>query len=299
MAIRAVSGKPGAGKTLYLVSRVIEPAVKDDRTVYVYGMEGLTLAHEQLRDDFLVPTRSGHYLPDIEQLRQLEPGSVVVFDEAHMVFGAGAGIDMGADIRDWFARHRHYTDPQGRPMEIWVAVQDAMQLTMQFRSLVSEFYHFKRGTLIGVKGMSFMNVWDGPPGDRGAVRTGTRIVFDDKRCFKFYKSTDNATSHLTEAGMFKGGALKAWGGIAFIATVAYMFYSFFPDAPGDDVQELVHQESLRVEPLVQDEGRGEGPGSRRVYLDWAADSYMTLTIKAGVIPEHGRYPWTRNRTLDR
>ena len=294
MAIRAVSGKPGAGKSLFLVSRVIEPAVKADRTVYVYGLDGLTLPHERLEGDFLLPTRSGHYLPDLDRLRELEGGSIVIFDEAHMVFGAGSGKEMGADLREWFARHRHYTDRAGRSMEIWVAVQDAMQLTAQFRALVAEFYHFKRGTLLGIKGMSFMNVWDGPPGAPGAVRTGTRIVIDNRRCYKFYASTEVATSAATEASMFSGGKLKAWGGVAFIAAVGYGFWSLIPWTDDGDVGRP--GEFRPVEPV-------EVPNAYETLLpspiDYAGESgrYLTITIDPGVIPEHGRYPWIRNRTL--
>lgn len=296
MPIRAVSGKPGAGKSLFLVSRVCWPAVVGDRPLYVWGLDGLTLQHEQMTKDFLQPTKSGHYIPKLSELEKIPPGAVIVFDEAHMVFGAGSGKELGADLRNWFATHRHRTDHQGRSQEIWVACQDPMQLTSQFRALVAEFYHFKRATLVGVKGWSFMNVWDGPPGQAGAVRTGTRLVRDDRRCYKFYKSAEGGVSSSTDSMMFTGGKLKAFGGTAFLLAIAYAFYSlsYGLDPGGGENGGAAGETPEGVSSVA-----GAAPKnpydsillSPRDYTWSEGASYMTITIDPGVIPEHGRYPW--------
>lgn len=287
MAIRAVCGRPGSGKSLYLVSRVMRPASLADRMIVVYGMDGLEIPHDRMSQDDLLPAKGGHYIPSLDFLRGIPPGSILVIDEAHKVFGAGSGVSLGADLRDWFARHRHYTDARGRPMEIWVAVQDPMQLTAQFKALVDEWYHFKRGSVIGFKGLSILNVWDGPPGEKGSSRTGHKIVWDDKSSYRFYKSTVGETSAETDLSRYGGGKVRFWAAMAVIGSVMTGIWMVLAGGwfktPGASTAARVDDRPVQSlsEPIYRDTGYRWDPKS------------ITITISPGERPDYGRYPWVR------
>lgn len=292
MSIRAVCGRPGSGKSLFLVSKVLRPSSLDNRVLTVFGMDGLQVPHDRMGDEHLQKTAKGHYLPKLEFLRSLKPGSILVIDEAHKVFGAGSGTSMGADLRDWFARHRHYTDEQGRPMDIWVAVQDPMQLTSQFKALVDEWYHFKRLTTIGTRAMSAMNVWEGPPGDKGSCRMGFKIVKDDKSSYKYYKSTVGTTSGATDVSRYDGGRLRFWASIAIFGLVGTGIWAVLTSnwlgLPGSGAAERAA--SVPIQPTSY----GTKLLSPREYAWHEGAGHVTITLSPGVLPEHGRYPtWKR------
>ena len=283
MAIRCVSGRPGAGKSLYLTSKVIAKAIASDRPIYVYGMEGLTLPHEPLGEEILQEVgKQGYTLPKVEELEKIPGGAVIIIDECANFFGAGTGKIIPDPLKKWFRMHRHRTDGRGNPQDIWVGCQDASQLTAQFKVLIDEYYHLKRGSFLGLKGMSFMTVWtNGAPGDKGAVSMGTRMLFDDKKFYGCYKSVDDGVGEQTEAQRFAGGK---WGAMAAVLFLAFIFVSFYQMITGglDEVEEEKVRQAV-VQPTFEN-------NEVRWPKHEIQKGRITITIRPDEIPEHGRYP---------
>lgn len=127
MPIKVISGLPGHGKTLRMLSILDEEAKKGERPIYVAGVDGLIDGEWTVLDD---PSRWSE-LPD---------GALVFVDEAWKWFGHlqdARGAKTPQYVLD-LAEHRH------RGMDFVWTTQNPSQLYPFARSLIADHTHVVR-----------------------------------------------------------------------------------------------------------------------------------------------------------
>lgn len=123
--ISLFTGLPGHGKTLYVVSKLLEMRAQDDaRPLYVHGIRGLTVDHVDLPDG-----RDWASCPD---------GSLIVIDEAQSAFPTRGSGTPPAHVAE-LAKHRH------RGLDLWLISQHPGNIDSFIRErLIEEHVHVMR-----------------------------------------------------------------------------------------------------------------------------------------------------------
>lgn len=127
MPIQLLTGLPGHGKTLRMVSMIQDAAEKGDRPIYVAGLEGLVDGPWTTIDD---PTK----------WRDLPDGSLIFVDEAWKWFGHlhdARGAKTPKHVLD-LAEHRHHG------MDFVWTTQSPAQIYPFARTLIAEHTHVVR-----------------------------------------------------------------------------------------------------------------------------------------------------------
>lgn len=128
--ITLITGVPGAGKTLYCVSEVLQPVCSTDRAVYVDGIPDLALRHEVAPDPLDWPNWAPH-------------GALIVIDEVQRIWRpAPAGQAPHKSIAE-LETHRH------KGLDFVIMTQHPNLLHTNVRRLVGRHIHVRR-TAMGV-----------------------------------------------------------------------------------------------------------------------------------------------------
>lgn len=128
--ITLITGVPGAGKTLYCVSEVLQPVCSTDRAVYVDGIPDLSLRHEPAPDPLDWPNWAPH-------------GALIVIDEVQRIWRpAPAGQSPHTSIAE-LETHRH------KGLDFVIMTQHPNLLHTNVRRLVGRHIHVRR-TAMGV-----------------------------------------------------------------------------------------------------------------------------------------------------
>lgn len=204
MSITLVTGTPGAGKTLYTVSKLVQAEVgrviKDGdkevaRRIMVGGVPRLLLDHEPITvphikddyDDKWSGTERKPGEPPLEVEHRADnwwlwckPGDLIVIDEAWQVFRAAPSGRKLPDYLDKLAVHRHYG------VDFIVISQGPAQLHVFLRALVDR-HLFVRRLFRG--GSTVVYEWD-----HCASHTATKVATKqfwrhDKKAFGLYASS--------------------------------------------------------------------------------------------------------------
>lgn len=174
--LELITGKPGNGKTLYMVKRAHEDYVKADtpRPVYYHNIEGVTL------DGF-------HHLEDPNRWMDLPSGSLVIIDEVHKVWPQRTKTEVPAAVQE-LAEHRHYG------IDLLVSTQDPADVDIFVRRRCGRHRHFVRPFEAGyARQWEWQNV-QMDPFDHFAQKDGVQHTFKlDSRYFGTYESTAQDT----------------------------------------------------------------------------------------------------------
>lgn len=179
MAISAVYGLPGAGKSYTAVFDFVMPALRSGRRVVTNLPLDLDAVGREVSGAEALLTIVGHEAFVGDQGAELvEPGCVVVVDEAWRVWPANGKVLRGA----WatvIAEHRHMTDLEGRPVEIVLVTQAPTQVHSGVRKLVERVYDAKKLGALGARGSYRLTVLDGHGGQTisSAVRRYSPSVY--------------------------------------------------------------------------------------------------------------------------
>lgn len=138
--ITLLTGAPGAGKTALAVDMINEANAKG-RAVFVYGLDGLKLAHVKLDE----PNRWHELVPD---------GALIVIDEVQAVWRpARAGSKVADDVAA-LETHRH------RGLDFVVTTQHPSLLHSNVRRLVGRHMHIQDFGVLGRRVYEWSEVSD-------------------------------------------------------------------------------------------------------------------------------------------
>ena len=176
--LRIITGKPGAGKTLWTLKQAIKEQA-EGRPIFVCNIEGVT--HEGIETMSIDDAKAWE--------KKLPTNAILIIDEAWQVFPQRQKGNPPEYIQR-LAVHRH------KGVDIWMICQDAMQIDTYVRRLTAEHYHFIR-PFNAERSQWFM--WQTVRTDRETVdpsiqKKGQSGWFAfDKSLYGTYKSADGHT----------------------------------------------------------------------------------------------------------
>ena len=137
MAITAIVGRPGHGKSYSATEIAIIPALQEGRYIFT----NIPLRDEAITRDF--PTARVHYVElSAEQVSdpdfwQFAPGALVILDELWKVWPSGLRANRIPPYQLAFIKeHRHRTDDDGRWQDIVLVTQNLSDIASAIREMV-------------------------------------------------------------------------------------------------------------------------------------------------------------------
>jgi zona occludens toxin len=197
-----VTGKPGAGKTLWSLKEIETLRLQSKRPVYYHGIPGLKLDWVPLEKP-----EDWHLCPS---------GSVIIIDEAQHTFpNRPQGSALPLHVQE-FQTHRH------KGLDVYLLTQDPFLLDFAVRKLCGRHVHLDRP---GNAGYSRLFEWQ-------EVKNPARLHWEkkdalstsrfkhDPRLFEFYSSADIHTHHsripwlrlASVVGLAVVGVVLLWSG---------------------------------------------------------------------------------------
>lgn len=191
MSIAAYTGLPGSGKSYSLVKRVVMPALKGGRHVFL---------NVPLNDDWVSEkgySEQVHYYTT-EQLDQswidetFIKGSILIIDEMYTLWPAGVNVNKIAEHHKiLLAQHRHMVGENGKSTEIIFACQDLAQVASFARNMVDTTYRMTKLTAVGANNSMRVDIYRGPvtgPQPPISKKLKSAVEKYDPEVFKAYKS---------------------------------------------------------------------------------------------------------------
>lgn len=194
-----VSGTPGAGKSLFAVSRVHELAERESRQVFYFHIDGLVLPWTELGS--------------IQEWVDVPDGSIVVVDEAHKAFPNRLASKGVPDWVEFVGELRH------RGLSLWLVTQSPFSLDAFVRDRVTQHFYLQRKL-----GQERATVYENDgllnTRSRGDLRVANKYLWKyPKQAYAWYKS---AEVHTVKKALPKG---SWWVGLVAVAAV-WALYSF-------------------------------------------------------------------------
>lgn len=176
--ITLITGVPGSGKTLSVVSDLAEKVKKEwaDRKIFTHGISELMIPTEKIPE--------GHDIKDMNVwLKYPENnGSVVIIDEAQKIFPPRSSGSKTPELVEWLHIHRHLG------LDIILISQMPGRIDKQVRDLVGAHYHIHK-TPLGVRMRYFWDYCENNP--KSGMRNARPEVYKfDKKAFGLYKSAE-------------------------------------------------------------------------------------------------------------
>lgn len=251
MAIHAITGVMGSGKSYEAVSEKIVTALRDDdeRRV-VTNISGLNY---QAIADFInkpldeIQRRLVHipyervtesnfwYDPEGGSTATVvQPGDLVVLDEIWRYFNRGA--KLSEDAMRFFRMHRHYVSDDGHTCDVVLINQSFRGIHQDIRDVVEVQFECRKLKALGRPQTYQVRVIEG--GERKASHVYTRNY--NKKVFPLYSSYDKANAKEAldkRQSVFNTGFFKFVLPLFLIATLVcgYYIYKHFKNLGGESV----------------------------------------------------------------
>lgn len=176
--ITLITGVPGSGKTLSVVSDLAKKVKKEwaGRKIFTHGIPELTIPTEKIPE--------GHTINDMNVWLQYPEnnGSVVIIDEAQNIFPPRSSGTKTPELVEWLHVHRH------SGVDIILITQMPGRIDKQVRDLVGAHYHIHK-TPLGVRMRYFWDYCENSP-KSGMKNARPEVYKFDKKAFGLYKSAE-------------------------------------------------------------------------------------------------------------
>lgn len=251
MAIIAMTGLPGGGKSYGAVAHQVLPALRAGRRV----VTNLPLIRDELRK--VTPKGEVVEFPTEDILEEPErifeyatPGSVLILDEVWKIWPAGQKVNqVPAPFKHLIAEHRHMLDTAGRSMSIVLVTQDLADIGTFARNKVATTLQHVKLDHVGASSRFRVDVYRGavtgqePPEGRKLRTIYGTYKPEVWRCYKSHTMAQGDVSSVDERSVDRRANIwrrpMIWVGVLFaIAAPAWaipQLVSFFdrsePPAP--------------------------------------------------------------------
>ncbi|MGC1175770.1 zonular occludens toxin domain-containing protein [Polaromonas sp.] len=168
-----ITGTPGAGKSLYGVSELLNKQFKD-RPLYVNGVPDLLLPHEPLTDEDVGKWYDG----------RVPENGVIFIDEAQRIWRPRSSSVTVPQSLTEMETHRH------KGIDIIVVTQAPAQLDAHLRRLVGRHIHVRRTWGLH---SAVVYEWDTCTNMTSFKTAQTKVWRYNKSAFKLYKSSQKHT----------------------------------------------------------------------------------------------------------
>lgn len=231
--ITLITGTPGAGKTLYMVSQLAKSdEFKKGRKVFVDGIKGLLLETDNIPD--------GHSIHDMHIWLKDEQyhGSIVIIDEAQRIFPPRSSATKAPEVVDFLHIHRHYG------IDFYLITQMPKRIDSNVRDLVGAHYHIYKNKL----GMRTKFYWDycanNPKIESKDAQASLYKL--DESAYDLYKS---AEVHTKIKQPITRWVFAIPVGLLLFLVSAYIFYSMLHNQQ-QEVKKEMPQTEVRAEQQV-------------------------------------------------
>ena len=248
--ITLITGVPGSGKTLSVVSDLAKKVKKEwvDRKIFTHGIPELTIPTEKIPE--------GHTINDMNVWLQYPEnnGSVVIIDEAQNILPPRYSGSKTPELVEWLHVHRH------SGVDIMLITQMPGRIDKQVRDLVGAHYHIHK-TPLGVRMRYFWDYCENSP-KSGMKNARPEVYKFDKKAFGLYKSAEIHTKVKTPKSRVLWVIPVA---LVVFGFTAYMGYSLLSglgssekadsenssvssviDVPSDDLKKGVKDKSVKA-----------------------------------------------------
>ena len=245
--ITLITGVPGSGKTLSVVSDLAKKVKKEwaGRKIFTHGIPELTIPTEKIPE--------GHSINDMNVWLQYPEnnGSVVIIDEAQNIFPPRSSGSKTPELVEWLHVHRH------SGVDIILITQMPGRIDKQVRDLVGAHYHIHK-TPLGVRMRYFWDYCENSP-KSGMKNARPEVYKFDKKAFGLYKSAEIHTKVKTPKSRVLWVIPVALVVFGFTAYMGYSLLSGFGspekaasenssvssvvEAPSDDFKKSVKDKS--------------------------------------------------------
>lgn len=228
MAITAVVGRPGHGKSYSATDLAILPALQEGRAVYT----NIPLRDEAIARDF--PGAQVHYVKlDQEELNdpsfwEFSPGALVILDELWRVWPSGLKANrIPVHQLAFIKEHRHRTDDLGRWQDIVLVTQNLADIAAAIREMVETTVMCSQLQDMGATGWFIREYYTGPikgcdGGPSEKMVNNERIKYEDK-VYQYYVSNTQGTNKTAGPQGAKVVKQTIWGGWKAKAAGAIIF----------------------------------------------------------------------------
>lgn len=248
--ITLITGVPGSGKTLSVVSDLAKKVKKEwaGRKIFTHGIPDLVIPTEKIPE--------GHTINDMNVWLQYPEnnGSVVIIDEAQNIFPPRSSGSKTPELVEWLHVHRH------SGVDIILITQMPGRIDKQVRDLVGAHYHIHK-TPLGVRMRYFWDYCENSP-KSGMKNARPEVYKFDKKAFGLYKSAEIHTKVKTPKSRVLWVIPVA---LIVFGLTAYMGYSLLSglgssekadsenssvssvvDVPSDDLKKGVKDKSVQA-----------------------------------------------------
>nr|DAY37029.1 MAG TPA: zonular occludens toxin [Inoviridae sp.] len=173
--ITLITGSPGAGKTLYMVSMLAKNKEFEGRRIFVDGIPDLKI-------DNVEPFPEGCGIHNLHEWVKDEDyqGAIFVVDEAQRFFPPRSGNTKAPELVEFLHVHRHYA------IDLYLITQMPARIDKNVRDLVGAHYHIQKNRLGGRTKLYWDYCANNP---RAEVRNAHASVYKmDKSVFNLYRS---------------------------------------------------------------------------------------------------------------
>lgn len=220
MAITAIVGRPGHGKSYSATEIAILPALSEGRPIYT----NIPLRDEAIAHDY--PWAKVTYIDlspaqrDDPEFWQFEPGALIILDELWKVWPSGLKANNIPVYQLAFIKeHRHRTDEKGRWQDIVLVTQNLSDIAHAVREMVETTVMCSQLQDVGAAGWFVREYFTGPikgcsGGPASLLVNNERVKYEEK-VFRFYVSNTQGTN--TSVGPQGAKVVKQtiWGGWKF------------------------------------------------------------------------------------
>lgn len=239
--ITIITGTPGAGKTLYAISKLIKPLIGSQvsgrdaegnevqvaRTIYT-NISGALFDHE------LIDGGDNQGLRDWHQWAK--PGSVIVFDEFQKAWPPRANGSKVPDDIQALDTHRHMG------VDFVLITQSPMNVDRHIHGLCGRHLHVRR---MGNMGLTIVYEWDHCSRSLMYSKSIAKSPWRyDKSVFELYKSAELHTKTPRRIPSVVWLILLAFGSIAYLGPTAYARISARSSGDSENVARIAHKQSL-------------------------------------------------------
>lgn len=216
--ITIITGTPGAGKTLYAISKLIKPLIGSQvsgrdadgnevqvaRTIYT-NISGALFDHELIDGGDNQGLRDWH--------KWAKPGSVIVFDEFQKAWPPRANGSKVPDDIQALDTHRHMG------VDFVLITQSPMNVDRHIHGLCGRHLHVRR---MGNMGLTIVYEWDHCSRSLMYSKSIAKAPWKyDKSVFQLYKSAELHTKTPRRIPSVVWLILLAFGSIAYLGPTAY------------------------------------------------------------------------------
>lgn len=173
--ITLITGSPGAGKTLYMVSMLAKNKEFEGRRIFVDGIPDLKIENVE-------PFPEGCGIHNLHEWVKDEDyqGAIFVVDEAQRFFPPRSSNSKAPELVEFLHVHRHYA------IDLYLITQMPARIDKHVRDLVGSHYHILKNRLGGRTKLFWDYCVNNPRAEAKNARASVYKM--DKSVFNLYKS---------------------------------------------------------------------------------------------------------------